>query len=477
MSGGNSAFLLRFLGLLWILWSASSASGAELRGTATNAQGGEPIRKVEVSVVDAGISVATDSGGAFSISQIAAGAHTLRLSAVGYRTTTIPFTLQSATEVKEFSIAMIPDNFRRTEVVEVHGDVFETSTWPAVGDMNLTSNELQQTATVLADDPYRSLQTLPGVSATANNDFYAQFSVMDAPYNQIGVYLDDVLVPSLLHTVNNIPDALTLSFLTGSSVEDLRLFPAVLPERYGADIGAALAVTSRTGSDGPPLFHVSLGMADSEFLGEGSLGSSHKGTWLFGARKSYLGYLNRNIVHGDFSQVGFYDTNLKLTYDLTPANSISLFALGGQTNINYPSLPPSTEPNVLKSGGNDLAVARLGWRYQRASHLVLDTRAFSWKDLLLSRQCGEPTYPNCQRPGMERRNDFVLELARGLSASDGLVPPAHTICRRRKFVFDPTSPLLQRPFSPARTRLVWPGISGFLERPASSGGRPPLGEE
>jgi len=53
---------------------------------------------------------------------------------------------------------------------------------------------------VLANDPFRSLQALPGVSASANNDFLAQFSVMGAPYEQVGVYVDDVLVPNLLHS-------------------------------------------------------------------------------------------------------------------------------------------------------------------------------------------------------------------------------------------------------------------------------------
>src|SRR5439155_1737798 len=90
----------------------------------------------------------------------------------------------------------------------------------AVGDLTLTSSELKQTATVLVNDPFRSLQSLPGISASANNDFFAQFSVMGTPYEQVGVYLDDVLVPNLLHTIASFPDAPTLSLLTGNDVED-----------------------------------------------------------------------------------------------------------------------------------------------------------------------------------------------------------------------------------------------------------------
>jgi len=334
---------LRTLALLslQVVFTTSAAVATDVHGTVTNAQGGEPLGKIQVAIAGTGFIAATGADGKFHFSQVPPGTYVLQISGVGYRTLSVPFQLAAADESKEFLLTLAPDNVRRTDVVEVRSDVFEAKDWPAVGDLTLTSGELQQTSTVLANDPFRSLQALPGVSASANNDFLAQFSVMGAPYEQVGVYVDDVLVPNLLHSVANVSDAPTLSLLTGNDVEELRLMPVAYPVRYADGSGAALAIRTRTGSDGHPLFHGSVGVADSEFLGEGGFGHAHKGTWLLDARKSYLGYLERLLAGTRFSEDGFYDADLKLTYSITPTQTLSLLAMGGQSASTIPAHLPS----------------------------------------------------------------------------------------------------------------------------------------
>ncbi len=363
---------LALLLLLSSLVLAIPALPADVGGVVTNAQGGEPLAKIQVALLGRSITTITGPDGKFHLSQLPAGSYVLQVSGVGYRSFQISFQLESPEEAKEFAISLAPENFRRTERVEVSGDVFEPQDWPAVGDLTLTSSELRQTATVLADDPFRSLQTLPGVSPSANNDFHAQFSVMGAPFSHVGVYVDDVFVPNVLHTVPDTPDAPNLSLFTGNDVEDIRLLPVAYPVRYADDIGAALAIRTRAGSQEAPHFHGSAGLAYSEILGEGGFGSSHKGTWLVDARKSYIGYLV-NLVGGTrFSQDGFYDGDLKLTYNLTPAQTFSFLVTGGRLSIDDPNLPPTSPPTEVRKGLNDLAIGRLGWRWTPSSNLVLD---------------------------------------------------------------------------------------------------------
>src|SRR5881396_1820460 len=177
----NCSFFPILVLLSLLVLFAASAVGADVHGTVTNAQGGEPLGKIQAAIVGTGFIAATGADGTFHISQVPAGSYVLQVSGVGYRTLSIPFQLAAADDSKEFLLTLTPDNFRRTEQVEVRGDLFEAKDWPAVGDLTLTSSELQQTSTVLANDPFRSLQSLPGVSASANNDFLAQFSVMGAP--------------------------------------------------------------------------------------------------------------------------------------------------------------------------------------------------------------------------------------------------------------------------------------------------------
>ncbi len=365
-----------FLFLIAILMEIPpSAIAGEISGTVRNAEGGESLGKIQVSVVELSLRADTGKDGRFRFSGIPPCNYTLRVNGVGYRVATRSFSLSGTDDSREFEIFLVPDFFRRNEIIEVRGDVFEPSDWPAVGDLNLTSSEIQQTSTVAVNDPYRSLQTLPGVSASANNDLQAQFSVLGAPYENIGVYVDDVRVPNLLHTIPGFPDAASLSLFTGNSVDELRLLPVSYPERYAENAGAALAITSRTGTEGLPTFHFSVGLVDVEGLAEGGFSRAHHGTWLISARKSYTGYLDQFIDNNSFSDVGIYDANLKVTYDLTPAHTLSFFATGGQTHLSNPAIPTTDPPTEFKTGSNDLAIGRFGWRWQIHRNLVVDSRA------------------------------------------------------------------------------------------------------
>ena len=362
-----------FAGCLLLPFGNSLA--AEIHGIVKNAEGGEPLAKIQVSLVESGARAETGPDGKFRFTALPGGSYTLRLSGVGYRGVTQSFILSSSsTDSKEFEIFLAPDFFRSNEVVEVRGDVFEPPDWPGVGDLNLTSSELQQTSTVAVNDPYRSLQTLPGVSSAANNDLQAQFAVMGAPYENVGVYVDDVRVPNLLHTIPGFQDAASISLFTGNDVQELRLMPVSYPARYAEDAGAALAITTRTGTEGRPAFHFSAGLIDTEGLAEGGFARAHHGTWLISARKSYPGYLDQFVDSQSYSDVGLYDANFKVTYDLTPAHTLSFFATGGQTHVNNPSIP-AIDSTVFKGGSNDLVIGRFGWRWQILHNLVLDSRA------------------------------------------------------------------------------------------------------
>jgi len=48
----------------------------------------------------------------------------------GYRLLTVPFALVRVNDVREFSVAMVPDNFRRSDTVEVTADVFQAEDSP-----------------------------------------------------------------------------------------------------------------------------------------------------------------------------------------------------------------------------------------------------------------------------------------------------------------------------------------------------------
>jgi len=350
------------LGCVLFLLLSGLLHASEIRGKVVSVVGGEPLARVQVTVLETGAQTITASDGSFAIQNLVPGRYTLRLNAVGYRLVTVPFSLTAVEEAKEFDVTLAPDNFRRTEKVEVNGDIFQGPGSPAVIETNLTSTEIRETSTVLADDPFRAIQTLPGVSASGNNDFYAQFSVMGEPFENTGTYLDGILVPQPFHGLTNISEGATLSILTSETLEDLKLLPVAYPEKFGDAVGVALDLHSRDGSRTAPIFRASIGLADTELLGEGKLGHSGRGSWLASGRKSYLGYLLRNRLNENYTDVSFYDGGLKLTYDVRPNQTVTFYGVGGHTFADLVHAF-NLDPNFFKHGTNDFIMARAGWRW------------------------------------------------------------------------------------------------------------------
>ena len=358
------------LALLVILF-AGSLFAAEIRGTVVGVRG-EPLARVQISILENQRQAITRDDGSFTIPGIAPGDYTLQANAVGYWLINVRFSLAPGEETKSFAITLTPDNFTRTDTVQVKGDLFQGTDSPAILKTNLTPEEIRQTSTVLADDPFRSIQTMPGVSAAGNNDFFAQFSVMGAQYQNVGIYIDDILVPVPFHGVD-VTEGATLSIFTSESLQDITLFPAAYPEKYGDDVGAALELETRDGSRTAPVYRISAGLADSEADGEGPLGRLRKqGSWLASARKSYLGWLFRDRLNDASDDVSFYDADLKLNYDLAPNQRIDFYGIGGPTS--YQLVHPSTAlgPNDIDKVTDEFLMGRIGWRWAVDPRLLVE---------------------------------------------------------------------------------------------------------
>jgi hypothetical protein len=373
------------LAVLVLLLASASMDAAELRGKVVSVVRGEPLGRVQVAVLKAQVEseaadekdipkAITKDDGSFAIRGIEPGRYVLRVNAVGYRLATAEFALTAEETVKEFEIALAPDNFRRTERVEVKGDIFQGPDSPAIDEINMTSTELRETSTVVADDPFRAIQTLPGVSAEGGNDFFAQFSVMGASYANTGVYLDGVLVPSPFHGTD-VTEGATLSIFTSETIEDVKLLPAAYPEKYGDAVGAAISLQTRDGSRTAPTFRASIGLADSELLGEGALGHDKKGSWLASARKSYLGYLLRGRLNDTHDDVSFYDGDLKLTYDLAANQTASFYGVGGHTFYELLNPAYALTSDSIQHATDDFMMGRVGWRWTVNPRLLIDSRA------------------------------------------------------------------------------------------------------
>ena len=100
------------LAVFFLCIFARAQQPGEVRGVVLDAQGGEPLARVQVRLAGTPQQTVTGPDGRFSLAAVEPGGHVLHVSTVGYRLLTRPFRLDAG-EVKEFEVVLTPDTLRR----------------------------------------------------------------------------------------------------------------------------------------------------------------------------------------------------------------------------------------------------------------------------------------------------------------------------------------------------------------------------
>jgi hypothetical protein len=363
-------FLLPILALAAL--PARPQTAAEIQGTVVDARGGEALANVAVVLAGAPYRATTDAAGRFHIAGIAPGDYTVNVSTVGYHLAKKAFHLDAG-ETKEFEVVLSPDTFHQTETVVARADPFETTRQDAPSTLVLAGTDAKNLGSVLADDPLRAVQGLPGVSS--NNDFDARFSIRGADYSRVGLYIDGVLLHSPFHMLEG-------SSVTGSGtafnadiVEEMELYQSAFPARYGDRSAGVLDVTTRDGNRSDYTFRVEASMSNAGFLAEGPLGKKKKGSWLVSARKSYLQYVLERTLPDNSLVFGMEDVQARLAYDLSPRNSLTLFVLESYSDLDRSSSRSTLGINSLMEAGYHYTLGNAGWRYSPSDKLLIRSHA------------------------------------------------------------------------------------------------------
>ena len=344
---------------------------AEVRGSVVDARGGEALSNVVVQLVGAAYRGTTDSAGHFRIAGVTAGDYVLNVSTVGYHLLKKSFHLDAG-EIKDFEVILSPETFHQTDSVEVQASPFEPSHQDSPSTLVLGGNDAKNLASVLADDPLRSVQGLPGVSS--NNDFDARFSVRGADFSRIGLYLDGVLLHEPFHMLQGQQVSGSATAFNGDMVEELELHEGAFPVRYEDRTAGVLDVHTREGNRTGDTFRVAASASNAGVMGEGPLGGKKRGSWMVAARKSYLQYIFQRTFPDTSFIFGFEDVQGRLSYDLTPKNNITLYVLESYSALNR-DVTPNLGVNALTTAGYHYTLGNFGWRYSPSEKLLIVNHA------------------------------------------------------------------------------------------------------
>lgn len=296
----------------------------------------------------------------------------LNVFTVGYHLLRQPFHLD-AMEVKEFEVILTPDTLRQTDKVEVKAVPFETIHQDSPSTLTLEGNDAKNLGSVLADDPLRAVQNLPGVSS--NNDFDARFSLRGADFSRIGLYLDGVLLHAPFHTVEGQNLSGSGTAFNGDMVEEMELYEGAYPVRYGDSSAGVLDVQTRDGSRTGALLRVAASASNAGVMAEGPLGKRKRGSWLVAVRKSYLQYLLERTFPTTTFIFGLEDVQGRMAYDLDARNHLTFYVLEGYSSLDRSSVQNKLGTNSLMGAGYDYTLGNLGWRWTPTNKLMVTSHA------------------------------------------------------------------------------------------------------
>ena len=364
--------LFTILSTLFLSSQADSQVLGSIHGIVVDAEGGAPVEQVSVRLQSGKATVATvvtDVAGGFEFVGLSPGSHELYVSVVNFQLATrrVDVIAGGTTDV---TIALTKGAGTYTETVSVVGTADGGRSGAPV-ETRIDAVALQQLSGMLANDPLRAVQALPGV--TASDDFRSEFAVRGAGPAQTGFIFEGIATPFLLHTVQQVHDSGSIAMVSSEVLDSVALRSGSYPQRFGDRTGAELEFQMREGSRDRARARVSITAVDASAVAEGPLGHAQRGAWLLSARKSYLDLVLSRMYPDQTVNFGFGDLQMKLTHDLGARQHLEVSGTAGRSRLN---LGPNevTNPTDLRDAFNESALGVLAWRFTPTASLSVVQR-------------------------------------------------------------------------------------------------------
>ncbi len=366
--------ILRIGGVVGLVLVTAAAGAAQtgqaaLAGRVVDARTGQPLARVLLRVEHQPVFAETAADGSFRLG-VAPGVTTLVVSLIGYAEIRREVTV-AADQLLELAIELSEGAGRYDERVVVTGSMHADADAAPAGAV-LHGRDLQALRGVMLDDPLRAVQSLP--AATSTDDFYSEFAVRGSSFRHVGLAIDGIPSPYLIHGIHGVTDGGSIAMVNSEALGAAALLPGSYPQRTGRRLGAHVELTTRDGNR--DAFHGRAGLSgtSANLVAEGPLANG-RGAWLASARRSYLDYLLARIDPDGTFGFGFGDGLAKLTLDLGARHQLQILNVFGRSVF---------DENLEEPGVNDEALATsrawlsgLTWRFTPTAQLSLRQRVYA----------------------------------------------------------------------------------------------------
>ncbi len=309
--------------------AAFAQTPAVLSGFVKDAASHEALIGASVMLAGTTLGSATNLDGYFVINGIPAGQHEIIVNSIGY---------EGQRHVMAFAAGeKVVRNFLLVVKPIAIGSITVTAEKEAaqrdlvLAQLKVNVRNLTSLPRVVEADIFRSLQFLPGVTATS--DYSSALAVRGGNTDQNLILLDGITVYNPSHV-----GGLFSNFIT-DALKDANLIKGGFPAEYGGRLSSVLRLTSREGNSQKFSGAAGISLLSSQATLEGPL---HKGAWLLAVRRTYIDQLlnaARRAGLTDFElPYYFYDAQAHVFQDVSTADRISFSTYLGRDVLDWDDL-------------------------------------------------------------------------------------------------------------------------------------------
>ncbi|HYE86888.1 MAG TPA: carboxypeptidase regulatory-like domain-containing protein, partial [Vicinamibacterales bacterium] len=359
--------------LMTVLMTALAVPALAQTGTITgrviDARTEQPLRGVVITIDGQSLFTETDADGRFTMT-VTPGSYDLSAALVGYALLRQPVTVAAFSPLT-LDIRLAEGAGAFEERVTVVG-TSTTTTEQGAGATTLHGRELQMLRGVTMDDPLRSAQALPAVSAP--DDFHGEFAIRGLPFRQLALTVDNLPTRYLMHSVHGVSDGGSIAMLNGDAVGSLSVSPGAHAQRTGNHLGGQVDVGMREGDRQRTRARGGLSGTSAALTVEGPFAQG-KGSWLVSGRRSYVDWLLKRIDADSDLAFAYSDVETKLVFDATPRHRFELLAIGGRSL--FEESEENLGPNDERTVGGRSWLTGVSWRFAPSARWSFTQRIYS----------------------------------------------------------------------------------------------------
>ncbi len=321
---------MRYALLLMVLFpilAVGQMQKGTLAGTVTDANNKQPLVGANVVVEGTVQGAASDMDGQFVIRNLQPGSYNIGIYFLGYKTVMKANVVINPAGRTILSIKMSPD-LLESETVEVTASYFAQPREAVVSAQTLDFEEVRRSPGSSLDIQ-RVMQSLPSV--VSGSDQNNEIIIRGGNPGENLFLMDDVEIPNPNHFGEQGTGGGPINMINTLMVGQVDFYAGAFPAKYGDKASSVMDIRLRDGSREQFKTTLDMGMAGAGLISEGPLNGG-RGSYIVSARRSYLDLIVDAI--GLVAVPRYYNLQGRLSYDLSPANTLIFNMMYGRDKIH-----------------------------------------------------------------------------------------------------------------------------------------------